>query len=149
MPPAFKCVLIKSGALRAALFGCSSTSTLTCQKLPTGLCRVHRLLRLHILLKAAAEMNLNLSASLNAARLLFKPSMCLPHHTVSTFNDLPIPLDKGLRSNGYKSDIRAVVLDKDDCFAYPDAKEVYEPYKVTHPTLPSCRAVVQTITEAL
>ncbi|KAG6017131.1 hypothetical protein E4U54_008245 [Claviceps lovelessii] len=75
-------------------------------------------------------MNLNLSASLNATRLLFKPSICLPHCTVSTFNDLPIPLDKGLLKVGHpKSDIRAVVLDKDDCFAYPDAKEVYRPYK--------------------
>ncbi|TWU70565.1 hypothetical protein ED733_000753 [Metarhizium rileyi] len=74
-------------------------------------------------------MNLNLSASLNATRLIFKPSICLPHHTVATFNDLPIPLDKGLKKKGFDSDIRAVVLDKDDCFAYPDAKEVYEPYK--------------------
>ncbi|GAB0134425.1 hypothetical protein EsDP_00002799 [Epichloe bromicola] len=74
-------------------------------------------------------MNLNLSASLNATRLLFKPSICLPHYTASTFNDLPIPLDEGLRRIGHKSDIRAVVLDKDDCFAYPDAKEVYEPYR--------------------
>ncbi|KGQ05986.1 import inner membrane translocase subunit tim-22 [Beauveria bassiana D1-5] len=68
-------------------------------------------------------MNLNLSASLNATRLLFKPSICLPHHTVSTFNDLPIPLDSVLHARGLKANIRAVVLDKDDCFAYPDAKE--------------------------
>jgi phosphatidylglycerophosphatase GEP4 len=75
-------------------------------------------------------MNLNLSASFNATRLFFKPSICLPHCTVSTFNDLPIPLDKGLLREGRKTNIRAVVLDKDDCFAYPDAKEVYGPYKV-------------------
>lgn len=75
-------------------------------------------------------MNLNLSASLNVTRLVFKPSLCLPHHFVPTFNDLPIPLDKALQANGRKADIRAVVLDKDDCFAYPEAKEVYEPYKV-------------------
>ncbi|OAQ77270.1 HAD-like superfamily protein [Purpureocillium lilacinum] len=74
-------------------------------------------------------MNLNLSASANVTRLLFKPSLCLPHHTVPTFNDLPIPLDKALLKKGLKSNIKAVVLDKDDCFAYPDAKEVYEPYK--------------------
>ncbi|OAQ96231.1 hypothetical protein LLEC1_02862 [Akanthomyces lecanii] len=74
-------------------------------------------------------MNLNLSASLNATRLLFKPSTCLPHHTVSTFNDLPIPLDSALHARGLQANIRAVVLDKDDCFAYPDAKHVYEPYK--------------------
>ncbi|KAK2593222.1 hypothetical protein QQS21_009062 [Conoideocrella luteorostrata] len=74
-------------------------------------------------------MNFNVSASLNVTKLFFKPGICLPHCTVSTFNDVPIPLDKGLQKNGRKSDIRAVVLDKDDCFAYPDAKEVYEPYK--------------------
>ncbi|OAA72600.1 HAD-like superfamily protein [Cordyceps fumosorosea ARSEF 2679] len=74
-------------------------------------------------------MNLNLSASLNATRLLLKPGICLPHHTVSTFNDLPIPLDSALHARGLKADIRAVVLDKDDCFAYPDSKDVYEPYK--------------------
>ncbi|KZZ98381.1 HAD-like superfamily protein [Moelleriella libera RCEF 2490] len=74
-------------------------------------------------------MNLNLSASLNVTKLLFNPGLCLPHCTVLTFNDLPIPLDKGLQRAGHKSDIRAVVLDKDDCFAYPDTKEVYEPYK--------------------
>lgn len=75
-------------------------------------------------------MNLNLSASLNITRLFFKPSLCLPHHTVSTFNDLPIPLDKVFQNTGRKADIKAVVLDKDDCFAYPDSKEVHEPYKV-------------------
>ncbi|KAI5461434.1 mitochondrial PGP phosphatase [Mariannaea sp. PMI_226] len=75
-------------------------------------------------------MNLNLSASLNITRLLFQPSLCLPHHTVPTFNDLPIPLDKGLlRKNGRQAEIKAVVLDKDDCFAYPDSKEVHGPYK--------------------
>ena len=75
-------------------------------------------------------MNLNLSASLNASRLLFKPGLCLPHHTVSTFNDLPIPLDKAFSQSSRKVDIRAVVLDKDDCFAVPDSNEVYEPYRV-------------------
>ncbi|KAK7430326.1 hypothetical protein QQZ08_003074 [Neonectria magnoliae] len=74
-------------------------------------------------------MNLNLSASLNITRLFFKPSLCLPHHTVATFNDLPIPLDKVFQKNGRKADIKAVILDKDDCFAYPDSKEVYGPYK--------------------
>lgn len=75
-------------------------------------------------------LNLNLSASLNITRLIFKPSLCLPHHTVSTFNDLPIPLEKGLQKDGRKVEIKAVVLDKDDCFAYPDNVEVYDSYKV-------------------
>ncbi|KAF4120580.1 phosphatidylglycerophosphatase GEP4 [Geosmithia morbida] len=68
--------------------------------------------------------NLNLSASLNVVRILFKPGLCLPHHTISNFADLPIPLDKALHSNGHGSaQVRAVVLDKDDCFAYPDTNE--------------------------
>ncbi|KAF5660424.1 phosphatidylglycerophosphatase mitochondrial [Fusarium heterosporum] len=76
-------------------------------------------------------LNLNLSASLNITRLIFKPSLCLPHHTVSTFNELPIPLEKGLQKDGRKVEIKAVVLDKDDCFAYPDSIEIYDSYK-TH-----------------
>ena len=76
-------------------------------------------------------MNLNLSASLNVFKLITRPSLCLPHHTVSTFADLPIPLNSGLGEHGKRADIRAVVLDKDDCFAYPDSTEVYKPYKVS------------------
>jgi len=76
-------------------------------------------------------MNLNLSASLNVFKLLANPSLCLPHATVATFNDLPIPLEKAFEKEGRrKADIRAVVLDKDDCFAYPDSNTVFGPYKV-------------------
>lgn len=76
-------------------------------------------------------MNLNLSASLNVFKLLANPSLCLPHATVATFNDLPIPLEKAFEKEGRrKADIKAVVLDKDDCFAYPDSNTVYGPYKV-------------------
>ncbi|VUC22695.1 unnamed protein product [Clonostachys rosea] len=75
-------------------------------------------------------INFNLSATFNVVRILFKPSICLPHHTVSNFNDLPIPLDKALQREGRAAtDIRAVILDKDDCFAYPDQNEVYPDYK--------------------
>lgn len=77
------------------------------------------------------EMNLNLSASLNIFKLLAKPSLCLPHATVATFNDLPIPLNKAFPGKDKIVDIRAVVLDKDDCFAYPEDSEVYDSYKVT------------------
>ena len=78
-----------------------------------------------------AEMNLNLSASLNVFKLLANPSLCLPHATVATFNDLPIPLEKAFEKEGRrKADIRAVILDKDDCFAYPDSNTVFGPYKV-------------------
>lgn len=75
-------------------------------------------------------MNLNLSASLNIFKLLAKPSLCLPHATVATFDDLPIPLNKAFPRSGKQIDIRAVVLDKDDCFATPDHNEVYPQYKV-------------------
>ncbi|KAH7318401.1 mitochondrial PGP phosphatase [Stachybotrys elegans] len=74
-------------------------------------------------------MNLNLSASLNIYKLLLKPGLCLPHHTVPTFNDLPIPLDRGLQKDGRNASIKAVVLDKDDCFAIPDTNDVHKPYK--------------------
>ncbi|KAK3327259.1 mitochondrial PGP phosphatase [Cercophora scortea] len=81
-------------------------------------------------------MNLNLSASLNIFKLLARPSLCLPHATVPTFDDLPLPLDKAFahaqsqgQSEKRQVDIKAVVLDKDDCFAYPDSNEVHGPYK--------------------
>ena len=75
-------------------------------------------------------MNLNLSGSLNVFRLLSKPSLCLPHATISTFNELPIPLETALGSAGGGPSIKAVVLDKDDCFAYPETSTVHPPYKV-------------------
>jgi hypothetical protein len=77
-------------------------------------------------------INFNLSASLNVLRILFKPGICLPHHSVPNFGELPIPLDKALNQNGRNVEIKAVVLDKDDCFAYPDSDKVYEPYSVGH-----------------
>ncbi|KAK3945129.1 mitochondrial PGP phosphatase [Diplogelasinospora grovesii] len=74
-------------------------------------------------------LNLNLSASLNVFKLLAKPSLCLPHATIATFDDLPVPLDKAFAQDGRRVDIKAVVLDKDDCFAYPEANEIYPAYK--------------------
>ncbi|OTA67255.1 HAD-superfamily phosphatase [Hypoxylon sp. EC38] len=73
-------------------------------------------------------MNLNLSGTLNVFKLLAKPSLCLPHGTVSTFNEIPSPLGKAFEGRGKKVDIKAVVLDKDDCFAYPDTNDVYPAY---------------------
>lgn len=75
-------------------------------------------------------MNLNLSGTINVFKLLLKPSLCLPHATVSTFNEIPGPVDKAFVNQGKHVDIRAVVLDKDDCFAYPDTNEVYPAYVV-------------------
>ncbi|RDW94702.1 hypothetical protein BP5796_00465 [Coleophoma crateriformis] len=75
------------------------------------------------------DMNtLNVSATLNVFRLLTRPTLCLPQATIPTFNHLPIPLNKAFEK--YKDvDIRAVVLDKDNCFAYPKANEVHKPYE--------------------
>ena len=79
---------------------------------------------------------MNISGTLNAFKLLYKPALILPHATVSTFNDLPIPISQALPSmkDGAKPDIRAVVLDKDNCFAEPDKNAIYEPYEVRVPT---------------
>lgn len=76
-------------------------------------------------------LTLNVSASLNVFRLIANPSLCLPHHTVPTFNHLPIPLSNAFNKDGKKVDIRAVVLDKDNCFAVPKQNEVYKPYAVS------------------
>lgn len=71
---------------------------------------------------------MNLSATLNVFRLIRQPSLCLPHATVSTFNDLPVPLNKAF--GALNPDIRAVVLDKDNCFAVPKEHAIYQPYAV-------------------
>lgn len=84
-------------------------------------------------------MNLNFSASVNVFKLLVKPSLCLPHVTVSTFNDLPIPLDSAFEKAGGRADIKAVVLDKDDCFAYPKKNEVYHVYEARNPRIHDIR----------
>jgi Mitochondrial PGP phosphatase len=80
------------------------------------------------------DMNtFNVSATLNIFRLIARPTLCLPHATISTFNQLPIPLNQafgGTRKDGRHIDIRAVVLDKDNCFAYPNKNEVHKPYEV-------------------
>lgn len=77
------------------------------------------------------DMNtFNVSATVNIFRLLTSPTLVLPQATVSTFNHLPIPLNSAFGK--YKNaDIRAVVLDKDDCFAFPKSNDIYEPYNVS------------------
>lgn len=75
-----------------------------------------------------STIRMNVSATLNAFRLLRNPSLCLPHATISTFNDLPVPLSNAF--GNADADIRAVVLDKDNCFAVPKENVVYKPYNV-------------------
>lgn len=78
---------------------------------------------------------MNISGTLNVFRLLRDPTLCLPQHTVSTFNQLPIPLSRAFpkkdgAAGGKEVDIQAVVLDKDNCFAIPHTNEVYKSYQV-------------------
>ncbi|KAK2627258.1 hypothetical protein QTJ16_003224 [Diplocarpon rosae] len=79
-------------------------------------------------------MDMNISATLNVFRLFTRPSLCLPHATISTFNQIPIPLNSAF--GRYKNvDIRAVVLDKDNCFAVPHSNDVYRPYEAKFQSL--------------
>jgi len=91
----------------------------------------------------------NLSGTLNAFRVLRDPSLCLPHHTVATFNSLPVPLSSALPTNekGKPVTIKAVVLDKDNCFAIPHKDDVFDGYKdkfnaLKHHYPPSCLLIV-------
>ncbi|KAF8450027.1 mitochondrial PGP phosphatase [Kalaharituber pfeilii] len=77
-------------------------------------------------------MGFNLSATLNALRALKSPTLLLPHGTVSSFDQIPYPLSSAfahVSPDGKPPDIRAVVLDKDNCFAIPHHLEVYGQYK--------------------
>ena len=76
---------------------------------------------------------MNISGTLNVFRLLREPALCLPQHTVSTFNHLPVPLSKAFpkKDDEKEVDIKAVVLDKDNCFAIPHTNEVHKPYHVS------------------
>ncbi|KAI9777850.1 MAG: hypothetical protein M1839_008527 [Geoglossum umbratile] len=71
---------------------------------------------------------MNLSASLNIFKLIRDPALCLPHSSVSTFNHLPIPISKAFGNHDDVKHIKAVVLDKDNCFATPHENTVYKPY---------------------
>lgn len=83
---------------------------------------------------------MNISGTLNAFRLLFHPTLCLPHHKISTFDQLPIPLTQALKPRPGQGeektpDIRAVILDKDNCFAIPHQNTVYPAYSATFAAL--------------
>lgn len=77
---------------------------------------------------------MNVSASYNVFRLIINPALCLPHATIPTFNHLPIPLENAFAvgEKGWKPDIRAIVLDKDNCFARPKENVVWGEYEVSN-----------------
>ncbi|KAM0801356.1 mitochondrial PGP phosphatase [Usnea florida] len=74
---------------------------------------------------------MNISATLNVFNLLRNPRLCLPHATVPTFERVPTSISTALTvaNGGRRPDIRAVVLDKDNCFAKPKENSIYGPYK--------------------
>lgn len=87
---------------------------------------------------------MNVSATFSIFKLFRDPALCLPHSTVSTFNQLPIPLSKAfVKQHGEKEvDIRAVVLDKDNCFATPQRNKVHGDYKVKIPNYPTSTSAI-------
>ncbi|KAG5358347.1 Phosphatidylglycerophosphatase GEP4 [Yarrowia sp. B02] len=66
---------------------------------------------------------LNLSATLNTFKLLLNPALIKPQITVANFSQLPVPIPG---KNG--AQIKAVILDKDNCFAVDGEDHVYEQY---------------------
>lgn len=62
---------------------------------------------------------MNISGTLNAFRVVYNPRVCMPRLMVPTFNELPVPINPN---------IKAVVLDKDNCFAFPHQNEVWHAY---------------------
>ena len=76
---------------------------------------------------------MNVSASLNVFRLITNPALCLPHATLPTFNHMPLPLENAFAvgEKAQKPDIRAIVLDKDNCFARPKENVVWGEYEVS------------------
>lgn len=73
------------------------------------------------------SVKMNVSATLNVFRLFFTPSYSVPHLTVSSFDKIPIPL----KFPNHQPNIRAIVLDKDNCFAKAHDDKVWPEYKVS------------------
>lgn len=63
----------------------------------------------------------NLSATLNVFRAIGNPSLCVPLMEVALFNELSFPLKN--------PEIKALVLDKDNCFAEDQSDKVFPEYK--------------------
>ncbi|CCE82590.1 Piso0_002322 [Millerozyma farinosa CBS 7064] len=69
----------------------------------------------------------NLSATLNVGKLVYNPSLCLPHTVVQRFDQLHIPL----QAPDSSVVIKGVVLDKDNCFAKDKDDKVWHEYQET------------------
>ncbi|EGW30362.1 uncharacterized protein SPAPADRAFT_63212 [Spathaspora passalidarum NRRL Y-27907] len=74
----------------------------------------------------------NVSATLNVSRLLYNPSLCLPHLCIKSFDQLPIPLVIPNQTNSPTPvTIKGIVLDKDNCFAKDHDDKVWPAYQDT------------------
>ncbi|KAK9454700.1 HAD-superfamily phosphatase [Dipodascopsis uninucleata] len=75
---------------------------------------------------------MNITGTLHAVKVLVNPNLAAPHLRVPTLDQLPIPLSKALTTaDGKPADIRAIVVDKDNCFAEPEGKNVWPAYRET------------------
>ena len=80
-------------------------------------------------------LSMNIPAILGIFRVIRQPSLCLPHHTVPTFADIPGPIESVFKHTaGRELRIKAIVLDKDNCFAAPNQDQVHPSCQVC--TLP-------------
>ena len=77
---------------------------------------------------------MNISATLCFFKFLRNPLLGIPHATLNTFKDVPIEISQVLiTANGGKApDIKAIVLDKDNCFAKANENVIYKPYEVRY-----------------
>lgn len=74
---------------------------------------------------------MNIVGALYSLTCVFRPSRLLPTLSVDEFSDLPLNIADALaksRHSKQELDIRALVLDKDNCFAEPDALVVASKY---------------------
>jgi hypothetical protein len=86
----------------------------------------------------AVKLTMNLSGTINTFRLLYAPRLARPHVVLNHFNEVTFPLGRCIAANikgqhGVdvpEPDIRAVVIDKDNCIAQPHALEVWPAYQV-------------------
>ena len=80
---------------------------------------------------------MNLPAVVGLSKVIRRPSICLPHYIVPTFADIPTNFnDSFKRSSSKQIDIKAVVLDKDNCFAVP-GQDAVDPSCRVRTRLPS------------
>lgn len=73
------------------------------------------------------HFEMNVSATLNVFRLLVQPQLCQPHLTVSSFDKIPVPLFFSRYQTNHPQ-IKAIVLDKDNCFAKAHDDKVWPAY---------------------